>query len=636
MQFRKDINGLRAIAVIAVVLFHFNPSWMPGGFVGVDIFFVISGFLMTGIIFRRFEQKKFSILNFYIARANRIIPALSVLCIVLIVFGWFYLTPYNFKALGKHVGSSMGFLSNVKYWSEAGYFDAVSHEKWLLHTWSLSVEWQFYMIYPIILVAIRKFASLEVLKTTILAGTILGFIFCVVATYKWPSSAYYLLPARAWEMMIGGVAYFYSFSWLDKRSKFIEWLGFALIVGSFFLVSEENPWPGYIAIFPVIGSFLIIQARRNDSLLTSNVVFQKLGTWSYSIYLWHWPLVVSIHYFLLNEMFIYPGIALSILLGFLSNKYIERINFRNDFDHIVSYLKCKPAYMALAVGLVGSLVFITDIANSSLRYVNNTERGIFINYYQTYAKETSLGKYWELCNTEARWIQTGEYVLSEYCFENNNDLHDIFIWGDSHAGALSDAIRGKYYYYNIHQVTASGCPISIGDTIIERGYSVRSRMLFEGCIYSNKLAVQKIKKIKPKYVILVQQGNHEKVDWKTISEKLISFGVGKVILLGPWPQWRPSLPEAIAIRHLTKKQMFIYDISLDKDVMKSNESLLLKNADSFVFINLIDKLCFSNNSLLYCKAWVDDMLMVYDHGHLTRSGADFITTEIIDKYISRT
>ena len=148
-SFRQDINGLRAIAVIAVVLFHFNASWMPGGFAGVDVFFVISGFLMTGIIFRGIEQENFSILKFYVARANRIIPALAVLCLVLLVFGWFYLTPLDYKALGKHAASSVAFLSNIIYWRESGYFDAASHEKWLLHTWSLSVEWQFYILYPL-------------------------------------------------------------------------------------------------------------------------------------------------------------------------------------------------------------------------------------------------------------------------------------------------------------------------------------------------------------------------------------------------------------------------------------------------------------------------------------------------------
>lgn len=359
MQFRKDINGLRAIAVIAVVLFHFNASWMPGGFAGVDVFFVISGFLMTGIIFRGIEQENFSILRFYVARANRIIPALAMLCLVLLVFGWFYLTPFDYKTLGKHIGSSMSFLSNVVYWRESGYFDAASHEKWLLHTWSLSAEWQFYIIYPLMLVAIRKFMSVKVMKAAVLFGTLLGFVFCVIATYKWPDSSYYLLPTRAWEMMIGGVAYLFPFTLQDKRKKLVEWFGLTLIVCSYFFISKENPWPGYLAIFPVLGSFLIIQAQHNDSLITSNIVFQKLGAWSYSIYLWHWPLVVAIYYFSLNDKFIYIGIAVSVLLGYLSNKYIEKIRFRNDFRGLLQYWKCKPIYLVLFIGFLGSYVFIS-------------------------------------------------------------------------------------------------------------------------------------------------------------------------------------------------------------------------------------------------------------------------------------
>lgn len=240
MLFRKDINGLRAIAVIAVVLFHFNSSWMPGGFAGVDVFFVISGFLMTGIIFRGIESEKFSILNFYVARVNRIVPALAVLCLVLLVFGYFYLTPLDYRSLGKHAVSSIGFLSNAIYWRDSGYFDSASQEKWLLHTWSLSVEWQFYIIFPLVLVAMRKIMSVKRMKITVLLGTVLGFIFCVIATYKWPDFAYYLLPTRAWEMMVGGVAYLYPIALKKERKRFIEHLGLVLIIGSYLFISKDN------------------------------------------------------------------------------------------------------------------------------------------------------------------------------------------------------------------------------------------------------------------------------------------------------------------------------------------------------------------------------------------------------------
>ncbi|WP_201582659.1 acyltransferase family protein [Psychrobacter jeotgali] len=443
MKFRKDINGLRAIAVIAVVLFHFNATWMPGGFAGVDVFFVISGFLMTGIIFRGIEQDDFSILKFYVARANRIIPALALLCLVLLVFGWFYLTPFDYRALGKHAASSVGFLSNFVYWSEAGYFDASSHEKWLLHSWSLSVEWQFYIIYPLILVAMRKFMSIKTMKIMLIIGTVIGFIFCAFASYKWVSASYYLLPARAWEMMIGGVAYLYPWRLPEKRKKIIEWIGIIAIVGSYFLVSAANPWPGYLGLFPVVGAFLILQAQRDDSFVTGNIVFQKLGSWSYSIYLWHWPIVVAIYYFSLNDAYIYIGMMLSILLGFLSYKYVEKIRFRSNFSTLFSYFKSVPLYIAGVLGVLGSLVYVQYDKLSPYRFT--PEQIKIVNQQKKDPREG-------MCSI----VTDG---VSASCTYGNGPVKAIVI-GDSHAMAQNIAIGNRASLNNgsILSLQLSGCP----------------------------------------------------------------------------------------------------------------------------------------------------------------------------------
>lgn len=426
MKFRKDINGLRAFAVIAVVLFHFNSSWMPGGFAGVDVFFVISGFLMTGIIFRGIEQENFSILKFYVARANRIIPALALLCLVLLVFGWFYLTPVEYRALGKHAASSVSFLSNFAYWTEAGYFDAASHEKWLLHTWSLSVEWQFYILYPLLLVTMRKFLSIEKMKLMLVLGTVLGFIFCVFSSYKWPNPSYYLLPTRAWEMMIGGIAYLYPFTLKENRKKIVEWTGLALVVGSYFFISADSPWPGYLALFPVLGSFLIIQAQRNESIITGNIVFQKIGSWSYSIYLWHWPLVVIIYTFYLPEYYTYLGMALSILLGFLSYKYIEKIRFRNDFSSLLSYFRSKPIYIAGIVGILGSVFFLKSEDFTPFRLT--TDQISIIEQQKQDPRGAACGK--------------SENGVSPGCIYGDGPVKAIVI-GDSHANAQMVSIGNR-------------------------------------------------------------------------------------------------------------------------------------------------------------------------------------------------
>ncbi|MCK4111584.1 acyltransferase [Acinetobacter radioresistens] len=446
-KFRADINGLRALAVIAVVLFHFNPNWVPGGFAGVDVFFVISGFLMTGIIFKGLKQENFSILKFYIARANRIIPALALLCIILLVFGWLYLTPIEYKALGRHVASSIGFVSNIIYWSESGYFNAESHEKWLLHTWSLSAEWQFYIIYPLILVLMRKFMSIKAMKFALLISTIIGFIFSAIATYKWPDSSYYLLPTRAWEMMIGGIAYLFPLLLHDKNKKLIEALGLVMIVASYFVISENNPWPGYLAFFPVIGTFLVIQAQQNNSPITNNIFAQKIGFWSYSIYLWHWPVVVAINYFSLNAFFVYAGILLSIFLGFLSFKFIESIKFQNQSNKLISLFKCKPLYIALVAGLSGIIVFSNSDKLTPLR-LSAAEVAI-TEQQKRDPREPICGK-----------VTNG---ISPGCTYGEGPIKAIVI-GDSHSQAQNVAIgnRATLHGGSIMSIGLSGCPTVIG------------------------------------------------------------------------------------------------------------------------------------------------------------------------------
>jgi peptidoglycan/LPS O-acetylase OafA/YrhL len=628
VQFRKDINGLRAIAVIAVVLFHFNASWMPGGFAGVDVFFVISGFLMTGIIFRGIEQENFSILKFYVARANRIIPALAVLCLVLLVFGWFYLIPLDYKALGKHVGSSMGFLSNIIYWRESGYFDAASHEKWLLHTWSLSAEWQFYIIYPLVLVAMRKFMSLKAMKATVLVGTVLGFIFCVIATYKWPNPAYYLLPTRAWEMMIGGVAYLYPLKLAENRKKVFEWVGLALIILSYIFISKENLWPGYLALIPVLGAFLIIQAQRNDSIVTGNIIFQSLGKWSYSIYLWHWPLVVAIYSFSLNEQFIYLGVFLSVFLGFLSNKYIETIKFRSDFCGILSYLKCKPIYLVLIMGVLGFYTYLSDGVNLPIRAITTTEEAEYIYKYHrdNYSKYLPEA-YSEQCNFfDGKSYKAKKNDIPDECI--NNGKGGIFIWGDSHAQALSYGVRKVFSDININQVASSACrPLIKYDQKTTGEFKI-------SCDRSNEKAKNQILNIRPDIILLAQRIDHDENDYNEILKYIKDNNLkSKLVLIGPVPQWEPSLPYVIAKRHFDNQEKSINDFSFVGKVLLINKELHRKYDYSEIeYISLTDKLCDGN----YCLAKVDNdnTPLVWDYGHLSLEGSEFVVSNIVKDRIT--
>ncbi|MCZ7655197.1 MAG: acyltransferase [Rhodocyclaceae bacterium] len=284
VDFRADINGLRAIAVIAVMFFHFGITGFSGGFVGVDVFFVISGYLMTRIILGPLAVARFSLLRFYFARARRIFPALAVVCVLLLLYGWFHLSPMDFKQLAKHAGTSLLFVSNQTYWKESGYFDADAHEKWLLHTWSLSVEWQFYLIYPLLILAAR-----QLFRWRAGMASFLWVVFIASLTWSaWlafanPAKAFFMLPTRAWEMLAGALIFMHqgACNRLTQGRRWPEAAGIAAIIAACLLLGSDNPWPGLLALLPVAGAMLII---ANSSGKT-----QFLGWCCHSGY---WPLVV--------------------------------------------------------------------------------------------------------------------------------------------------------------------------------------------------------------------------------------------------------------------------------------------------------------------------------------------------------
>lgn len=326
-EFRKDINGLRAWAVMAVVLYHFGVTGISGGFAGVDVFFVISGYLMCGIISRGIERGEFSVWRFYLARARRIFPALIVLCVVALIFGWFFLMPEEYKLLGKHARESLTFSSNLLYFKESGYFDVASQEKWLLHTWSLSVEWQFYLILPLVLMLVSKFLpGRHVIVTVLWAFFAFSLGLCLWRTSVAPSEAFYMLQTRAWEMLTGALVFMFGHRGLsDGLRRALEVAGFALILATVVILDKQSAWPGWRAILPVAGAALVLLAARGDSVWTANLPAQWLGTRSYSIYLWHWPLVVALAYLeLLNApLWVAAAIIVSLLLGHLSYVLVE-------------------------------------------------------------------------------------------------------------------------------------------------------------------------------------------------------------------------------------------------------------------------------------------------------------------------
>ena len=614
MNFRADINGLRAIAVIAVVIFHFNSDWLSGGFAGVDVFFVISGFLMTGIIFRGLDTQSFSVIRFYMARANRIIPALAILCLVLIIFGWVFLFNSEYQVLGKHVRDSLYFFSNHTYWLESGYFDAGSHEKWLLHTWSLSAEWQFYLIYPFILFLLSKIFKINTLKILVILATILGFSFCIFASFYWPDAAYFLLPTRAWQMLLGGVAFLYPIKVFHNNTK-IEILGWLLIYGSYLFISDDNLWPGYLSLLPVLGAFLIIQSNNSASKMTNNIFFQKIGLWSYSIYLWHWPVVVFIRNFIdnINLLVLLTGILLSVFLGFLSFTLIEKAK------HKITH------YGVFVLTIIASTyVFQTNGAKTPFRSLSQSPINDFVLEYKNYNDNRQQPiDYDGGCAVSTYHKKQGKFGIEDFCIDEDQK-GGVFLWGDSHMGALAYGLLDQLSdQIPVNQITSSGCPSSF---TIKQGKISRLR---RACDYANTLALSAISKIVPDTVIIANKDNHQQMDWSITVTKLKKLGVGKIILVGPVPQWYPSLPLVYAQNAFGLESLTSHKI--DKNVIKTNIRMLeiSQSISDLTYIDVINKVCREQNGIYSCKVLYDDVLMAWDYGHLTLEGAKFVSSEYI-------
>lgn len=300
LAYRSDIDGLRAVAVLSVVLYHAFPALLPGGFVGVDIFFVISGYLISSIVFKALAGGEFSFADFYVRRVRRIFPALLLVIVVSLAIGWSVLLPDEYAQLGKHAMAGLGFVANLVYWQEAGYFDTAAELKPLLHLWSLGVEEQFYIVWPVVAVLAwrlgRRFWR-------VLAGLFaLSFVVNVVFTPLAPVASYFLLPARAWELLAGAaLAYRVHRSGPvfanGRLANLMALLGLGLILAALLLVDKHRAFPGWWALLPVGGAVLLI-AVGDAAAINRSVLSSRLAVWvgliSFPLYLWHWPLLAFV------------------------------------------------------------------------------------------------------------------------------------------------------------------------------------------------------------------------------------------------------------------------------------------------------------------------------------------------------
>jgi len=334
--YRKEIDGLRALAVLPVILFHAGFEWVSGGYIGVDIFFVISGYLISSILLQELQDGRFSIVNFYERRARRILPALFFVLFACLPFAWWWLLPEELISFGQSIIAVVAFVSNILFWQQTDYFTASTDLIPLLHTWSLAVEEQFYIFFPLFLVLFWKAGT----RTLVLVISIIALLSLGLTEWWWryfPDANFYLIPTRAWELMIGALAAFYLFykeAPKGKLSEVASFLGLLMILASLLFIDKSIPFPSVYALLPTLGTAFIILFANQETIthkILSFKLFVGIGLISYSAYLWHQPLFVFARAYYMDEPSAAVMAVLSVfalLLGYISWRFIEQ-PFRN-------------------------------------------------------------------------------------------------------------------------------------------------------------------------------------------------------------------------------------------------------------------------------------------------------------------
>jgi peptidoglycan/LPS O-acetylase OafA/YrhL len=469
-HYRPDIDGLRALAILPVVFFHAHLG-APGGFVGVDVFFVISGFLITTLIGTEISTGRFSVVGFYDRRIRRIFPALFTVVLLSVIAGYLLFMPPEFMLLGRSALATALFYSNMQFWREAGYFDAVADLKPLLHTWSLAVEEQFYIVFPFLLIAVEKWfprRRLTILSIILAAS----FLFSVWSVHHQPIDAFFLMPERLWELGIGAVLALIdlhgaTYPRLSREpsprlATFLGLAGLAMIAIAVFAISERTPFPGAAALLPCIGAALIIIAgkvRNTVSAILGAKPLVFIGLISYSLYLWHWPLIVFVQYqtgHLLTATEAWLVIAVSILAASASWWLIERPIRQRRF------LSQRASLFPLAFGLIA----ISCAAGAFISFGNGLPGRLPANVRAIYATRDVRNPFLDrTCMTDNdRTGPTDQQVrdgaLCTLGIVGNAGLADFLVWGDSHASSMAPAIDQAAKLHQRAGLLAadSGCP----------------------------------------------------------------------------------------------------------------------------------------------------------------------------------
>jgi peptidoglycan/LPS O-acetylase OafA/YrhL len=448
INYRPDIDGLRAVAVLSVLFFHTEIPGFSGGFVGVDIFFVISGYLITLILLKDIEEDKFSIVRFYEKRIRRIYPALFAVIFFILIAGFFFMAQDAFDALGESITAATLFWSNILFQKQSGYFEAPSFQKPLLHTWSLAIEEQYYVIFPLLLSQLHKFKKQQAFNIILLLW-IISFGSSIYYIHDYQRATFYFLQFRAWELLTGTLLAFHVFPSL-KSERFRDaasLTGLILVLGSVWFYSENTLFPGLSAFVPVLGAGLIIHSGINigqkESGIGNRILSFKplvvIGLISYSLYLWHWP-ILAFEKYLIFWRYGLPDaitiIAISLALAFLSWKYIEQ-----PFRSGNALLQQRGPLFAVAL----TIMFVSAASGrvihlqQGMPWRNNPDATISMKTDPAWIEHEARDK----------WIDGMKDGNQPPVIGFSRSTPSFALWGDSHAVALASGLEKKAMAYHV-------------------------------------------------------------------------------------------------------------------------------------------------------------------------------------------
>lgn len=619
LHYRPDIDGLRAIAVLSVLAYHFRISAFRGGFVGVDVFFVVSGFLISAVILQDIDAGTFSIAGFYERRVRRILPAFLGLLIGTVIIAYFCFLPAELISFIKSQLAALFSVSNFFFWKQSGYFSAPVETKPLVHTWSLAVEEQFYVFLPIFLYLGHRYFRTKV-RVAVLLIAVVSFAISAVGAFRWPDATFYLPHTRAWELLLGVLITLGVFPAMRTplTRNVAALAGLALICVAVFGFTAYTPFPGLAALPPCFGAALIIVAGQTGDSLVGRMLSLRpavfVGLISYSLYLWHWPVIVfqNMESLLVSpvsvRMIKLACIIVSFALATISWKFIE-LPFRGKHKLLT---RGEVFRFAAAAAAVVSAIGLTTLASRGFpaRY---PEKAIQVASYLDYDSASYF--------REGTCFISSENKFSDYdyarCLQQDPSKKNVLLFGDSHAAQLWYGFSTTLPGVNFMQATAAGCKPTLEQPLIVA--AACSHLM--NYVFADYLATHHVDRL-----LIEAHWRAEDLaplaatlDW--LKQRNVS-----VVLFGPMVQYDTALPRLLAFSIRGNDPAIPSQHRIDLRKLDADMAAMA-HARDFDYVSFYQSLCDRQSCT---ERSADGAPLVYDYGHLTKEGSVLVAERLRD------